>query len=484
MPRGTPPRNSATVSLPIPGTDRRCRSGAGAARVDSARTRPPHGPRFARWSARGWLRCSPPRHRPLAPRARAAPPHRPRRRRNRLPRDRCRRARRDWHRGCGVTVAEDVSSPPVFQHRHLHTAGVRADRAQDHLRTAAGGLKMMDQPIAGHRGIGFGASDPDARGPVAAVCLGSQQVIHPRGSGRPHPAAGAEHRLDARPLFGDMQRPVGAEVHHHDDPTAGRSGWRSWKTVVAVTSASRQRGSRDSSLRAGTTTPTLRIAMFPLVLAGLRTRGCSTRPHRPPAARIRAPALLRGAPSRHEPVPTRHGQGGGGRQHIEPEVSLHMLGAHRQAGFLTDAAVHLVTDRVPPVGRASRRRGDRLLGSGPPTYQRLSPSCPGQQGRRHLHHRCRRARPVGGAGRRSHRADGPVAQTLQPRSEVPTESKRYGLGFWLDATGPAAMLEGMDAGVSFHSRHDAGAGLTWTVVSNTTDGAWPIVRHLGELLRW
>lgn len=77
-----------------------------------------------------------------------------------------------------------------------------------------------------------------------------------------------------------------------------------------------------------------------------------------------------------------------------------------------------------------------------------------------------------------------VAQTLQPRSEVPTESKRYGLGFWLDATGPAAMLEGMDAGVSFHSRHDDGAGLTWTVVSNTTDGAWPIVRHLAELLRW
>ena len=44
------------------------------------------------------------------------------------------------------------------------------------------------------------------------------------------------------------------------------------------------------------------------------------------------------------------------------------------------------------------------------------------------------------------------------------------------------MLEGMDAGVSFHSRHDAARGLSWTVVSNTTDGAWPIVRHLAELL--
>ena len=75
-----------------------------------------------------------------------------------------------------------------------------------------------------------------------------------------------------------------------------------------------------------------------------------------------------------------------------------------------------------------------------------------------------------------------VAQLLQPRSDVPSLSKRYGLGFWLDATGSAVMLEGMDAGVSFHSRHDAARGLSWTVVSNTTDGAWPIVRHLAELL--
>ena len=77
---------------------------------------------------------------------------------------------------------------------------------------------------------------------------------------------------------------------------------------------------------------------------------------------------------------------------------------------------------------------------------------------------------------------GRVAQMLQPLSDDPSESKRYGLGFWLDAAGPAVMLEGMDAGVSFHSRHDAAQGVTWTVVSNTTDGAWPIKRHLAELL--
>ena len=75
-----------------------------------------------------------------------------------------------------------------------------------------------------------------------------------------------------------------------------------------------------------------------------------------------------------------------------------------------------------------------------------------------------------------------VAQMLESRSDVPAVSKRYGLGFWLQATGPAVILEGMDAGVSFHSRHDAGEGFTWTVVSNTTDGAWPIARHLRELL--
>ena len=75
-----------------------------------------------------------------------------------------------------------------------------------------------------------------------------------------------------------------------------------------------------------------------------------------------------------------------------------------------------------------------------------------------------------------------VAQMLESRSDVPAVSKRYGLGFWLQAAGPAVMLEGMDAGVSFHSRHDAGEGFTWTVVSNTTDGAWPIARHLSGVL--
>jgi hypothetical protein len=57
---------------------------------------------------------------------------------------------------------------------------------------------------------------------------------------------------------------------------------------------------------------------------------------------------------------------------------------------------------------------------------------------------------------------------------------RYGLGFWLHATGPAVMLEGYDAGVSFRSVYDPGTDLTWTVVSNTSDGAWPVVRAISD----
>jgi hypothetical protein len=41
-------------------------------------------------------------------------------------------------------------------------------------------------------------------------------------------------------------------------------------------------------------------------------------------------------------------------------------------------------------------------------------------------------------------------------------------------------LEGYDAGASFHSLHDRTRRITWTVISNTSDGAWPLVALLGE----
>lgn len=76
-----------------------------------------------------------------------------------------------------------------------------------------------------------------------------------------------------------------------------------------------------------------------------------------------------------------------------------------------------------------------------------------------------------------------VGEMTRPHSDVPEEDARYGLGFWLAEDGPTVKLVGGDAGVSFYSSHDPTKGSTWTVVSNTTDGAWPIVSHLLEVLR-
>ena len=44
------------------------------------------------------------------------------------------------------------------------------------------------------------------------------------------------------------------------------------------------------------------------------------------------------------------------------------------------------------------------------------------------------------------------------------------------------MLEGYDAGVSFRTTHDPASGRTFTVMSNWTDGAWPLVRFLADTL--
>jgi CubicO group peptidase (beta-lactamase class C family) len=73
-----------------------------------------------------------------------------------------------------------------------------------------------------------------------------------------------------------------------------------------------------------------------------------------------------------------------------------------------------------------------------------------------------------------------VREMVRPRSGVPSKRQRYGLGFWLHAESDAVMLEGSDAGVSFYSVHDPGQSTTWTVISNTSDGAWPIARYLRD----
>jgi CubicO group peptidase (beta-lactamase class C family) len=75
-----------------------------------------------------------------------------------------------------------------------------------------------------------------------------------------------------------------------------------------------------------------------------------------------------------------------------------------------------------------------------------------------------------------------VADMVRPRSHLPEESRRYGLGFHLHATGPGVWLEGYDAGVSFLSLHQPTSSSTYTVVSNWSDGAWPIVKLLDARL--
>ncbi|MEA3183711.1 MAG: hypothetical protein QOJ74_188, partial [Ilumatobacteraceae bacterium] len=75
-----------------------------------------------------------------------------------------------------------------------------------------------------------------------------------------------------------------------------------------------------------------------------------------------------------------------------------------------------------------------------------------------------------------------VSQMVASRSETSEESFRYGLGFWLDTSGPAVMLQGCDAGVSFRTWHDPTTLVTHTVIANTAHGAWPLTRRLHELL--
>ncbi len=75
-----------------------------------------------------------------------------------------------------------------------------------------------------------------------------------------------------------------------------------------------------------------------------------------------------------------------------------------------------------------------------------------------------------------------VGEMVLPRSDWPEESERYGLGFHLHETTDVVWLEGSDAGVSFLSTHDPTRAITHTVISNLTDGAWPVVIRLDELL--
>jgi CubicO group peptidase (beta-lactamase class C family) len=75
-----------------------------------------------------------------------------------------------------------------------------------------------------------------------------------------------------------------------------------------------------------------------------------------------------------------------------------------------------------------------------------------------------------------------IDRLVEPRSDVPSERRRYGLGFWLWPARDTVLLEGMDAGISCRTVHDRASGLTYVAISNTSSGAWPLARLLDERL--
>jgi CubicO group peptidase (beta-lactamase class C family) len=70
---------------------------------------------------------------------------------------------------------------------------------------------------------------------------------------------------------------------------------------------------------------------------------------------------------------------------------------------------------------------------------------------------------------------------LTAMTAPPVPDARYGMGMWLDEQPGRFTMEGMDAGVSFRSTRCAD-GAIYSVLSNTSVGAWPMARHLAETL--
>lgn len=75
-----------------------------------------------------------------------------------------------------------------------------------------------------------------------------------------------------------------------------------------------------------------------------------------------------------------------------------------------------------------------------------------------------------------------VERLVAPRSEVPSEGSHYGLGFYIRSDRDTVMLEGMDAGVSCRTAYDRPSTLSYTVISNTSSGTWPLAAYMDEHL--
>ncbi|GAB2705671.1 CubicO group peptidase (beta-lactamase class C family) [Microbacterium marinum] len=71
---------------------------------------------------------------------------------------------------------------------------------------------------------------------------------------------------------------------------------------------------------------------------------------------------------------------------------------------------------------------------------------------------------------------------VAPRHHDEDEGKRFGLAVWLHEVADVLVLEGYDAGVSFVSSHDPAADATYTVIANSSEGAWPAASAMRGVL--
>ncbi len=68
------------------------------------------------------------------------------------------------------------------------------------------------------------------------------------------------------------------------------------------------------------------------------------------------------------------------------------------------------------------------------------------------------------------------AEAMTTVISVYNDKRSYGRGFWLGQEGGHVWLEGMDPGVSFQSGCFRDEGVTYSVISNTSSGVWPLVK--------
>ncbi|WP_347755291.1 serine hydrolase domain-containing protein [Agrococcus sp. ProA11] len=71
---------------------------------------------------------------------------------------------------------------------------------------------------------------------------------------------------------------------------------------------------------------------------------------------------------------------------------------------------------------------------------------------------------------------------MQPRNDVPDERMRAGMGLFLHETLPVLVLEGYDAGASFCSWHIPASDTSVSVLGNSSEGGWPVMRVLRDAI--